>query len=58
MRLAAVQLDGVFRILYHEGRRRLLPGQSGQEIVRSLRRVAKSCFDQVEHGLPQAFTTA
>jgi AcrR family transcriptional regulator len=58
VRLAAVHLDGVFRVLYYEGRRRLLAGQSEAEIVRALRRAAKSCFDQVEHGLPPALTAS
>jgi AcrR family transcriptional regulator len=58
VRLAAIQLDGVFRVLYYEARRRLLAGQSEADLVRALRRAAKSCFDQVEHGLPPAFTTA
>lgn len=58
VRLAAIQLDGVFRVLYYEARRRLLAGQSEAELVRALRRAAKSCFDQIAPGLPPAFTTA
>lgn len=58
VRLAAIQLDGVFRVLYYEARRRLLAGQSESELVRALRRTAKACFDQIEHGLPPAFTAA
>lgn len=56
VRLAAIQLDGVFRVLYYEARRRLLAGQPEPELVRALRRTAKSCFAQIERGLPAAFT--
>lgn len=54
--LAAVQLAGVFRILYYEARRRLLAGQSETQLVRALRRTAHSAFDQLTDGLPAAFT--
>lgn len=55
--LAAVQLAGIFRILYYEARRRLLAGQPETQLVRALRRTAHSAFDQLTDGLPAAFTT-
>jgi AcrR family transcriptional regulator len=56
--IAAVQLAGVFRILYYEGRRRLLAGEAEPDIIAALRRYARAAFHQVEHGLPGAFTSA
>jgi AcrR family transcriptional regulator len=51
-RLAAAQLAAVFRILYYEGRRRLLADEPVSETVRALRRAAKISFDVVGEGLP------
>jgi AcrR family transcriptional regulator len=55
-RLVAVQLAGVVRILYFEGRRRLVSGQSTADIVRALRRSARAAFTSLEPGLPSAYT--
>jgi hypothetical protein len=51
-RLAAAQLTAVFRVLYYEGRRRLLAEEPIAETVRALRRAAKVSFDVVGAGLP------
>lgn len=55
--MAAVQLAGVFRILYYEGRRRLLAGEEESDIISALRHSARTAFHQAEHGLPASFTT-
>ncbi len=56
--IAAAQLSGVFRILYYEGRRRLLAREPEADIIAALRRSARTAFHQVEHGLPAAYTAA
>jgi AcrR family transcriptional regulator len=58
LRIAAAELSAVFRILYYEGRRRLVAGEETAEIVRALRRAAKISFATVEHGLPEQLTTS
>jgi hypothetical protein len=46
----------VFRVLYYEGRRRLLAGEVTDEIVAALRSPAEASFAQVRDGLPRALT--
>jgi AcrR family transcriptional regulator len=54
-RLAAAQLAGVGRVLYFEGRRRLLAGEPTEVTIRALRRAARTAFAALEAGLPPAF---
>ena len=54
--IAAAQLSAVFRVLYYEGRRRLLAGEVTDEIVAALRGAAEASFAQVRDGLPPALT--
>jgi AcrR family transcriptional regulator len=54
-RLAAAQLAGVVRVLYFEGRRRLIAGELTDDIVRALRRAARSAFTALEPALPAAY---
>jgi AcrR family transcriptional regulator len=56
-RLAAAQLASIVRILYYEGRRRLLGGESTDAIVRALRRAARTAFDTLQPALPTSLTT-
>jgi AcrR family transcriptional regulator len=57
-RIVATQLAGIVRILYFEGRRRLLAGESTDDIVRALRRAAKASFTALEPALPRAYASA
>ena len=52
--LAAAALASVFRVLYYEGRRRLLGGEPTGETVVALRRLASDGFDHVAAALPSA----
>ena len=52
--LAAAALASVFRVLYYEGRRRLLGGEPTGETVVALRRLASEGFDRAAAALPSA----
>jgi AcrR family transcriptional regulator len=52
--LAAAALASVFRVLYYEGRRRMLAGDPTDETVTALRRLATGGFDRVAAALPPA----
>jgi len=51
-RVAACQLAGIFRVLYYEGRRRLVSGQPTGGIVKALRTAARESYAGLEPGLP------
>jgi AcrR family transcriptional regulator len=55
-RIAAAELSAVFRVLYYEGRRRLMAGEPTEAIVGALRAAARASFDQIRDGLPAALT--
>lgn len=57
-RIVAAQLASVHRVLYHEGRRLLLSGESTDAIVDTLRATAETSFGLVERGLARADVTA
>jgi AcrR family transcriptional regulator len=52
MELAAAALASVFRVLYYEGRRRMLAGEPTDETVAALRRLAGDGFDRLAAPLP------
>jgi AcrR family transcriptional regulator len=54
MELAAAALASVFRVLYYEGRRRMLDGEPTDKTVAALRRLAREAFDRVAAALPPA----
>ena len=57
MELAAAALASVFRILYYEGRRRMLAGESTDATVAALRRLACDGFDRLASALPPALVS-
>ena len=57
MELAAAALASVFRILYYEGRRRMLDGEPTDETVAALRQLASDGFDRVAAALPPALVS-
>jgi hypothetical protein len=57
MKLAAAALASVFRVLYHEGRRRMLAGEPTDETVAALRQLASHGFDRVAAALPPALVS-
>jgi AcrR family transcriptional regulator len=57
MALAAAALASVFRVLYYEGRRRMLAGESTDETVAALRRLADEGFDRLTAALPPALVS-
>ena len=57
MELAAAALASVFRILYYEGRRRMLAGEPTDETVAALRRLACDGFDRLAAALPPALVS-
>ncbi len=57
MELAAAALASVFRILYYEGRRRMLAGEPTDETVSALRRQARDGFDRLAAALPPALVS-
>jgi AcrR family transcriptional regulator len=56
MELAAAALASVFRVLYYEGRRRMLDGEPTDETITALRRLAADGFDRVAAALPPALS--
>src|SRR6201996_3604351 len=58
MELAAAALASIFRILYYEGRRRMLAGEPPDDTVRALRRLAGEGFDRLASVLPPSLVTA
>jgi AcrR family transcriptional regulator len=58
MELAAAALAAIFRILYYEGRRRMLAGETTDDTVRALRRLAGDGFDRLASALPPSLVTA
>jgi hypothetical protein len=54
MELAAAALASVFRVLYYEGRRRMLDGEPTDETITALRRLAADGFDRIAAALPPA----
>lgn len=57
MELAAAALASVFRVLYYEGRRRMLDGEPTDETVTALRRLAGDGFDRLAAALPPALAS-
>ena len=57
MELAAAAMASVFRVLYYEGRRRMLAGESTDETVVALRRLAGDAFDRLAAALPPALVS-
>ena len=57
MELAAAALASVFRVLYYEGRRRMLAGEPTDETVTALRRLARDGFDRLAAALPPALVS-
>jgi AcrR family transcriptional regulator len=57
MELAAAALASVFRVLYYEGRRRMLDGEPTDQTVATLRRLARDGFDRVAAALPPALVS-
>jgi AcrR family transcriptional regulator len=57
MELAAAALASVYRILYYEGRRRMLDGEPTDETVAALRQLASDGFDRVAAALPPALVS-
>lgn len=57
MELAAAALASVFRVLYYEGRRRMLDGEPTDETVAALRRLAQDGFDRIAAALPPALVS-
>jgi AcrR family transcriptional regulator len=57
MELAAAALASVFRVLYYEGRRRMLDGEPTDETVAALRQLAADGFDRVAAALPPALVS-
>jgi AcrR family transcriptional regulator len=57
MELAAAALASVFRVLYYEGRRRMLAGEPTDETVGALRRLARDGFDRLAAALPPALVS-
>jgi AcrR family transcriptional regulator len=57
MQLAAAALAAVFRVLYYEGRRRMLAGESTDETVAALRQLARDGFDRLAAALPPALVS-
>ena len=58
MELAAAALASVFRVLYYEGRRRMLAGEPTDATIAALRRLAADGFDRVAAALPPALVSA
>jgi AcrR family transcriptional regulator len=54
MELAAAALAAVFRVLYYEGRRRMLAGEPTDDTVAALRRLGSEAFDRLAAALPPA----
>ena len=52
MELAAAALAAVFRVLYYEGRRRMLTGEPTDDTVAALRRLGSEAFDRLQGALP------
>jgi AcrR family transcriptional regulator len=57
MELAAAALASVFRVLYYEGRRRMLDGEPTDETIAALRRLAADGFDRLAAALPPALVS-
>ncbi len=57
MELSAAALASVFRVLYYEGRRRMLAGEPTDETVTALRRLARDGFDRLAAALPPALVS-
>jgi AcrR family transcriptional regulator len=57
MQVAAAALASVFRVLYYEGRRRMLAGEPTDETVVALRRLSGDGFDRLAAGLPPALVS-
>jgi AcrR family transcriptional regulator len=57
MELAAAALASVFRVLYYEGRRRMLAGEPTEQIVAALRGLARDGFDRLATALPPALVS-
>jgi hypothetical protein len=55
--LAAAALASVFRVLYYEGRRRMLDGEPTEATVAALRRLASDWFDRLAAALPPALVS-
>ena len=58
MELAAAALASVFRVLYYEGRRRMLAGEPTDATIAALRRLAADGFDRVAAAWPPALVSA
>jgi AcrR family transcriptional regulator len=58
MELAAAALASIFRILYYEGRRRLLSGEPTEDTVDALRRLGDDGFDRLAASLPAGLVAA
>jgi AcrR family transcriptional regulator len=58
MELAAAALAAVFRVLYYEGRRRMLAGEPTDDTVQVLRGLAREGFDRLAGALPRSLVTA
>jgi AcrR family transcriptional regulator len=54
MELAAAALAALFRILYYEGRRRMLAGEATDDTVGALRLLGRRGFDRLAGALPPA----
>jgi AcrR family transcriptional regulator len=57
MELAAAAVASVFRVLYYEGRRRMLAGEPTEQTVVALRRLARDGFDRLAVALPPALVS-
>jgi AcrR family transcriptional regulator len=58
MELAAAALAAVFRVLYHEGRRRMLAGEATDDTVDALRRLGRAGIDRLAGSLTPALVSA
>ena len=56
--LAAAALAAVFRLLYYEGRRRMLAGEPTDATVAALGRLGREAFDRLADALPASLLSA